>query len=250
MRGIYDVLEPGPAQTQLGALISRTWSPRLQTLGFDPVAGEPLTDTQLRAQLISTLGASGDARVVAEARRRVQALAKDPAALNGPLKATWLGVASLHATRADWEVLRQQAGKSSGFVERQLYYSTLGGARDEALAKATLALAISGTPDATTASQMITSVASEHPELAFDFVRANQPAIDKLVETAGRPRFFARIVANSTEPSMAPKLEAFAATLPADQAKPVVQALTGLKQRLANRPRQREQIAAWVGKAR
>ena len=45
---------------------------------------------------------------------------------------------------------------------------------------------------------------------------------------------------------MVGKIEAYAATLPADEAKPVVQALTALKERLANRPRQREQVAKWV----
>ncbi|MBB4857700.1 aminopeptidase N [Novosphingobium chloroacetimidivorans] len=245
-QAVYDLLEKGEAQQQLGALISRTWSPRLQKLGFDPVAGEPLTDTKLRAQLIGTLGAAGDAAVVAEARRRLQGLATNPAALNGPLKRTWLDVAATNATPSDWELLRQQAAKATGVVDRQLYYSSLGAARDDALAAKTLDLAISGTPDATSGSQMITSVSRAHPEQAFDFVRAHQAQIDKLVEHAGRPRFISRLVAASTDPTMVDKLQAYAAALPADEAKPIIQAQTGLKQRLANRPTQRAQLAAWL----
>ncbi|MGJ0238916.1 M1 family metallopeptidase [Novosphingobium fluoreni] len=245
----YGLLEKGPVRDRMGALISRTWSPRLQQLGFEPKAGEALTDTKLRAQLIATLGVAGDTAVVTEARRKLQALTTNPAALDGPLKRTWLDVAARNATRPDWDLLRQQAGKASGVVERQLYLSSLGRADDQALAKETLALAISGTPDATSASQMIASVGSVHPELAFDFVRANQTAVYKLVERAGRPRFIARIVAASTDPKMEGKLKTFAATLPADEAKPVVQAQTALRQRVATRPTQRAQLAAWLAKS-
>ncbi|TCM21827.1 aminopeptidase N [Novosphingobium sp. PhB165] len=245
-QNVYDLLEKGPAKDRIGGMISAKWSPRLAKLGFDPVADEPLVDTQLRAQLIDALGGVGDPRVVAEARRRLQGLAADPKSLDGPLKGTWLGVAAANANRADWELLRKLATGATGFVERQLYYADLGLVSDETLAKEALALAISGTPDATSASQIITSVARAHPEMAFDFVRANQARVDALIEHSGRARFFARIVASSTNPAMVAKVEAYAATLPADEAKPVVQALTALKERIANRPRQREQVAAWV----
>nr|WP_314465602.1 M1 family metallopeptidase [uncultured Novosphingobium sp.] len=248
--GVYGLLDDAKVKSRLAARISKTWAPRLDKLGFDPVAGEPLTDTKLRSQLIDTLGTIGDARVVAEARRRLQGLAADPKSLDGPMKATWLSVAAANANRADWDLLRQQAAKATGFVERQLYYTDLGMAGDEAIAKDALALAISGTPDATSASQIITTVGRAHPEMTFDFVRAHQQAIDGLIEHSGRARFFARIVASSTNPDMVGKIEAYAATLPADEAKPVVQALTGLKERLANRPRQRVEVAAWVKKTK
>lgn len=249
-QSLNDVLEDGAVKQQYHALVSRTWLPRLQKLGFEPVAGEPLTDTKLRAQLVDTLGVVQDPTVGAEARRRLQGLATNPKALDGPLKRTWLEAAARQATRSDWDLMRQQAGKVTSIVERQLYYSTLGLTQDETLANATLALAISGTPDATSASQMMASVGRVHPELAFDFVRAHQDAVNKLVEHAGRPRFIARIVAASTDPAMVGKLQAYAATLPADEAKPVIQALTSLKQRLATRPTQRTQMAAWLTKAR
>lgn len=247
---VYGLLDDARVKDKLAARISKTWTPRLDQLGFDPVAGEPLTDTKLRAQLIDTLGSIGDKRVVAEARRRLQGLAADPKSLDGPLKGTWLGVAASNATRADWDLLRQQAARATSFVERQLYYTDLGMAPDEAIARDALALAISGTPDATSASQIITTLGRAHPEMTFDFVREHQAVVDGLIEHSGRARFFARIVGSTTNPEMVGKIEAYAATLPADEAKPVVQALTGLKERLANRPRQRAEVAAWVKKAR
>ena len=248
--GLLDGDASKQARAALGARISKIWSPRLGKLGFDGTAGEPVVDTKLRAQLIETLGSVGDGKVVAEARRRLQGLTTNPQSLDGPLKGTWLSVAAANANRADWELLRKQAAGATSFVERQMYYSNLGLAKDDALAKDSLAFAISGTPDATSASQIITSVARGHPEMAFDFVRANQAKVDALIEHSGRARFFARIVASSTDAAMVGKIEAYAATLPADEAKPVVQALTALKERLANRPRQREQVAKWVKSAK
>lgn len=248
-QGVYGVLADGPAKDQFGALVSQRLQPRLEKLGFNPVEGEALTDTKLRAQLVETLGGVRDPAVGAESRRRLAALATNPAALDGPLKRVWLEAAARQATRSDWDMIRTQAAKANSIVERQLYYSALGLAEDKALANDTLALAISGTPDATSASQMMVSVGRAHPELTFDFVRAHQDAVNKLVESAGRPRFISRIVASSTDSEMVGKLQAYAATLPADQAKPVLQALTSLKQRLATRPTQRLQTAAWLNKA-
>ena len=49
-------------------------------------------------------------------------------------------------------------GVSVAFDGQYLYYTDLGMARDETIAKDALALAISGTPDATSASQIIATV--------------------------------------------------------------------------------------------
>lgn len=244
--GVYEILDDGAARTQLRALASAKYGPRLATLGFDPREGEDLTDTALRADLIRDLGTMGDPGVVAEARKRFQALASDPHALDGPLKSTWLGVAAANATAQDWALMKSLAEKAGSIVERQLYYAALGSAKDEALAQKTLELAISGTPDATSGSQMIVAVAGAHPDLAWSFVRGHEEAVNGLISSSGRPRFEARLVRASTDPAMVGTLEDFAAGLPDDQAKPIREALARLKVRLRDRPRQRQQIASWL----
>ncbi|MBT0670711.1 M1 family metallopeptidase [Novosphingobium profundi] len=242
----YDVLEAPADKAALATFASARFAPRLKALGYDPVAGEPLVDTALRGDLIRRLGAMGDPEVVAEARRRFRLLASDPHALDGPLKATWLAVAAKNASAQDWALMKQLAVGAGSIVERQMYYAAMGSAKDEALAKQTLELAISGTPDATSGSQMIVAVAGDHPDLAWEFVRAHGKETDALISSSGRPRFQAALVRNSSDPAMATKLEAFAATLPEDQAKPINQALSRLEERLKNRPRIRAQIAAWL----
>ena len=243
---VYDMLEDGPAKDKLRKIVSATWGPRLKALGFDSVKGENLTDTALRADLIRDLGAMGDPAVVAEARKRFRALASDPHAIDGPLKSTWLSVAATNATQQDWDLMKTMAAKAGSIVERQLYYSAMGSAKDDALAKQTLDLAISGKADATSGSQMIVAVAGDHSDMAWEFVRAHEADVDKLVSSSGRPRFQAALVRNSSDPAMVAKLEDYAKTLPADQAKPINQAISRMKERLRSRPRQRTQIAAWL----
>lgn len=243
---MYNVLDDASAQASLRKLASAEWQPRLKTLGFDAVQGEPLTDTALRADLISSLGEMGDPAVVAEARKRFRAFAADPHALDGPLKSTWLRVAATNATQEDWDFMKSLAAKAGSIVERQLYYSAMGTAKSDALAKQTLELAISGTPDATSGSQMISAVAGDHSDMAWEFVRTHEAAVDKLVSSSGRPRFQAALVRANSDPAMVAKLEAYAKTLPEDKAKPINQAISRMKERISNRPRQRAQIAAWL----
>lgn len=93
---------------------------------------------------------------------------------------------------------------------------------------------------------MIVAVAGLHPDLAWNFVRGHEDAVETLVSSSGRARFQARLVRASTNPEMVGTLEDYIAGIPADQAKPVSEALARLKVRLRDRPRQRAQIAAWL----
>ncbi|MED5546376.1 MAG: M1 family metallopeptidase [Pseudomonadota bacterium] len=243
---LHEILEDDGAKAQLRDLASATYGPRLAALGFEAREGEDLTDTALRSELIRDLGGMGDPAVVSEARSRFQALATHPDALDGPLKSTWLAVAAANASPEDWDLMKSLAEKASSIVERQLYYTALGEAKDADLAQRTLDLAISGTPDATSGAQMIVAVAGLHPDLAWSFVRGHEDAVETLISSSGRARFQARLVRASTNPEMVGTLEDYIAGIPADQAKPVSEALAQLKVRLRDRPRQRAQIAAWL----
>ncbi|WP_260922723.1 M1 family metallopeptidase [Novosphingobium sp. 9] len=248
--GLYESVDNAADKAKIRKLAIAKFGPRLKALGFDAKPDEKLVETSLRADLIGRLGAMGDPTVVAEARKRLSALASDPHALDGPLKPTWISVAAKNATAQDWELMKSLAAKSGSIVERQIYYAAMGAAHDDALAQKTLDLAISGTPDATSGSQMIVAVAGDHSNLAWEFVRAHQVETDKLISSAGRPRFQANLVRNNDDPAMVGKLAAYAKTLPVDQAKPINQALSRLQERLKNTPRTRAEIGAWLKTAK
>src|SRR3546814_14038495 len=82
----------------------------MRRLGFDPRAGEPALVSILRSESLGTLGTLGDAEVLAEARRRFALTGSDPAALDGPLKARWLGIVAANAGEAEWD---RQIGRAS-----------------------------------------------------------------------------------------------------------------------------------------
>ncbi|MBO0749874.1 MAG: M1 family metallopeptidase, partial [Porphyrobacter sp.] len=212
--GLYDQLESDGDKAALAAELRKLWLPRLQALGYDPRAGEPLVDTDLRSELVATLGRMGDATVLEQAHTRFARLASDPHALDGPLKTTWLNIVATNATAADWQLLNDLAARTSSAAERSTYYELLGRAKDPALAQKALDFAITGKAG-TTSAAIITSVSGQNPELAYDFTIAHRPQVEALVDDSGRSSFYRRLVGNSVNPAMIGKLEQLRATLPA-----------------------------------
>ncbi len=244
---LYNLFDDQPAvQKQIAARTAAALAPAMRRLGFDARQGEPALDSVLRSDLLGALGTIGDAGVLAEARRRFALLDRDPAALDGPLKSRWLGIVAAHASAAEWDKLRAMAKGSKSAVERSTFYSLLGNARDTALAKRALDLALTDEPGKTTSAAIIGAVARNHAEIAVDFAQANQAAVDALIDASARARFLAGLAASSTDPAMVAKLEAIAAPLPADVRKPYDKTIATLKERSVSRPRIKGEVAGWL----
>lgn len=245
--GLYDELENVSDKASLAAELRKLWLPRLEALGYEPRADEPLVDANLRSTLIAALGKMGDATVLEQARSRFAKLANDPHALDGPLKTTWLEIVARNATPADWELLKTLAEHSTSAVERSTYLELLGATKDPALAQKALDFAITGKAG-TTSAAIITSVGGENPDLAYDFTMAHRAKVESLVDDSGRSVFYRRLVGQSVDPAMVGKLELLRAQLPEDQRKPIEQALAALKDRLASYPRMRQALHGWLAK--
>lgn len=242
---MYNVLADDGQKAKLASHARTRWLPRLQALGFDPRAGEPLVDANLRAALIGALGDMGEATVVEQARARFARLATDPRAMDGPLKTTWLNIAARNATPADWDMLARLAKDTNSAVERQTYYTLLGRVTDPAMARRALDFALTGQAG-TTSAAIITAVAANHPEMAFDFVLANRTKVEGLVDSSGRANFIARLGQASKDAGMIAKLEAFRTTLPQDERRPVDQVLVAMRQTMESEPRLRTELGAWL----
>lgn len=242
---MYTILSDQKQKAKLSELARNAWLGRLQQLGFDPKEGEGLADSSLRAELVGALGMMADPTVAAQARTRFAALAADPRALDGPLKTTWLNIAARNATAAEWDLLARLARGSKSAVEQQAYYAQLGRVADKTLAQRALDLALTGEAG-TSSAAIITAVAGNHPELAFDFVLANRAKVEALVDTSGRANFIARLGQASQDTGMIARLEAFRATLREDERRPVDQVLVSLRQRLDSEPRLRAELASWL----
>lgn len=244
---LYDMFDDQPAvQKQIAARGTAALGPAMQRLGFDARAGEPALDSILRSDLLKALGTLGDAKLLAEARRRFALLDRDPAALDGPLKSRWLGIVAANASEAEWAKLRGLAKASKSAVERITFYTLLGSTKDEGLAKRALDLALTDEPGKTVSAGIIDAAARGHAELAVDFAQANQAAVDRLIDASARARFLAGLAASSNDPAMIAKLERIAAPLPADVRKPYDKTLASLRERSVSRPRIKGEIVSWL----
>jgi aminopeptidase N len=188
----------------------------------------------------------GEETVASEARRRFAALESDPKALDGPLKTTWLGIAARNESAAEWDRLADMARAAPTATERQSYYALLGGGADEALARRALDFALTGEAG-TTSAQIISAVAGEHPDLAFDFAPANRARVDPLVDDSGRTGYIAGLAAGSRDPAMIGKLERFRDASPADERRGIERRIAQIRQRLDSEPRLAAEISAWLG---
>jgi len=246
LSSIHEMYESDPAhRAMLARHASARLSPVLARIGWAPKAGEAPTVPVLRADLIKTLGEMGETGVVGEANRRLAG--GDPLATGGPLRSTILAVTARNVDAAGWERLRAQArAERSPLVKAQLY-RLLGSAADPALARRALDLALTDEPGATTSSSIISAVADEHPDLAYDFAIRNREKVEGLVDISSRSRFLAGLGGGSADPAMVAKLEDFATRYMTPQSRGRVDvAIASIRDRVRVRTTRLPDITRWL----
>jgi aminopeptidase N len=246
LSSVHNMYESDPARrAMIGRYASAKLSPVLARIGWAPRAGEAPTVPVLRADLIGTLGGMGDDRVVGEANRRLAA--GDPLATGGPLRSTILAVTARNVDSAGWQRLRAQArAERSPLVKAQLY-RLLGSAADPALAQRALDLALTDEPGATTSAGMLSAVAAQHPDLAYDFAIRNREKVEALVDISSRSRFIAGLGGGSADPAMVAKLEDFATRYMTPQSRGRVDvAIASIRDRVRVRSTRLPDITRWL----
>jgi aminopeptidase N len=243
---ISRMYESDPAHRAMVARLAfARLEPALRRLGWTPRPGEPANDAVLRAELIDILGALGHPATVAEANRRFAA--GDASVTSGPLRQTILGIVAGNADEATWERLRAMARDERNPLVRVQLYRLLGSVRDERLARRALDLALTGEPGATNASQLISSVSGEHPDLAFDFALRNRERVEGLVDASSRSRYLAQLGAGSSDPAMVDKLTDYAQRHMTPQSRaPADRAIASIRDRLRVREQRLPDITRWL----
>ena len=198
-------------QASFRALARKRLSGKFEALGWETRAEDDAATRQLRTGLMQTLGRFGDAAVLAEARRRFDAPQSDAAALPADIRRAVLSVVARAADAGTWEKIHGMARTEPSAMLRDQYYALLASSADEALARRALALALTEEPGATNGAAMISAVAAEHPDLAFDFAAEHREKVDALVDTTSRARYYPRLGFGSSRVEMAEKIRAFAA---------------------------------------
>jgi aminopeptidase N len=179
-------------------------SPVFAAIGWEAKPGESGPVANLRNNLIASLGDLGDADVIAEARRRYAANN-----MSAPIRRAVIGVVAVNADAATWDKLHAEAAAEKTPLVKQQLYDMLARPNDPALARRALDLALTDEPGATTGAGMISGVARNHPDLAFDYALAHQEAVNKIVDATSRSRFFPRLATGSADPAMIGKLNAY-----------------------------------------
>ncbi|HZV37802.1 MAG TPA: M1 family metallopeptidase [Pseudoxanthomonas sp.] len=245
--GIYGDDEKAAAPAKRYA-ISRL-SPVFQKLGWENKPDDSSTTKQLRTRLIGQLSGLGDEAVLAEARRRFDASATDPKALPADLRRTVLGIVAYNADAATWDKLHAMAKAETSSLIRDQYYGLLASTKDKALAQKALDMALTEEPGATNSAGMISRVAGEHPDLAFDFAVAHREQVNKLVDTTSLSRYYPGLGGGSDKQEMAQKLKDFADKYIAPTSRRDTEtAIAGIQTRIKLNAARRPQIDAWLKK--
>jgi aminopeptidase N len=248
--GLHDSYAPKPEQqAALDRYARKRLAPVLARIGWSAAKDEAAPVANLRESLIRTLSDIGDEGVIAEARRRYAASATDAAAMPAALRRPILGVIAANADAAAWDQLRAAAqAEKSSMIKAELY-DLLASAKDKALARRTLDLALTDEPSITSSASMIGRVGGEHPDLAFDFAIAHQEQMDKRIDASARSRYYPGLATRSADPAMIVKLRAYAKQhLPEDAQLDTRTAIASIEYRIKVRAKRLPQIDAWLAK--
>jgi aminopeptidase N len=186
--------------------------PVFERLGWDAAGREDDESGLLRTRLIRVLGVLNDEQILAEAKRRFASFLQDRAALRPSLREVVVHLVGENADRAIYDALLALARKSTNTNERVRYYSAAASARDPALARETLALALTDELPSTLRSSVINAVASagDQPELAWEFVQKNFAVLAAKQGPSFRDYFVSNFMTNFSDADRAAELASFA----------------------------------------
>jgi aminopeptidase N len=208
LRGLDRLYDGLPGQTRFRAFAIAKLQPILARVGWEAKPGEAPNTELLRSSVLATLGWLGDPSVIADAKARFQALVGG-AKLQPTEREAVLRIVAVNADPAIWDQLHTLAGNAKTDLEKREYYELLGAARNEALARRALALALSAEPAPTTAPGIISSVSRLHPALALQFVDTNWAQVSPLLDSAARGEYAPRLVSGSADPALIGALARF-----------------------------------------
>ena len=187
--------------------------PTFATLGWEPKPNEPPNVGRLRASLIGALGQLNDPEIIAGCRERFEKYLAHPASLPPDLRAPVLAVVGRYADEKTWNKLHELGLKTTSIEDQQNYYEALACATDPKLVKKTLAIALTDELPTSRAIFLVSRVArdSGHPDIAWEFAKANMKALLAKVDAAGANRYAPSLFTFFSDGSRADELKNYAA---------------------------------------
>jgi len=224
--------------------------PTFETLGWEPKEGQPPTAGNLRADLINTLGDLNDPEIITGCRERFEKYLANPASLAPDLRPPVLAVVGRYADEKIWTKLHELGLKTTSIEEKQNYYNALAEAIDPKLVKKTLPIALTDELPTSRAIFLVAGVArdSDHPDIAWEFAKANMKALLAKTDAVGVNRFAPSLFTFFPDDLRADELKSYAKdNLPSASAPEVAKAVDEIQFRAEFKKRLATQLRAWVG---
>jgi aminopeptidase N len=240
------LLAGAPEAEQFRSYARRVLRPTLESLTFQPKAGEPPTASLLRASLVQELGLFADDQTIRECRQNFESYLKNPSSLPPDLRASTFAVAMRNGDARTWEKLHELGMKTTSTEEKQIYYDALAFTTDPALIKRTLAIALTDELPTSRAVFLVTKVAreSDRPDLVWEFAKANIKGLLAKVDALGANSYIPSLFTFFNDPNRIEELRSFArANLSEGSNKPVEIAADEIRFRAELRKRLVNQIA-------
>ena len=245
---VIDRLMTGSAQQAAWRSYARDrLRPVFDRVGWLPDEGEIQAVSLLRESLIETLGRLEDPVVVAGARERFARAPTDPAAMPAAIHDAVLEVVAKHADPATWGEIRSRAKSAQDPAEQQQLFTALGMPLDQALATRALEMALAPETPRVAAARIISNVAVDHPQQAFDFAVEHEQAVFAQVEGSSKWAYIPRLAATSADRAMADKVQAYIErTVPADARDAPRRTIAHIRLQADIKDRQVPALEAWL----
>jgi aminopeptidase N len=223
--------------------------PIFEMLGWEPKPDESPSAGRLRASLISALGHLNDPEVLAGCRERFDKYIAHPASLPPDLRAPVLAVVGRYADEKTWNKLHELGLKTTSTEDKQNYYNALACATDRKLVKRTLTIALTDELPTSRAIFLVSRVArdSGHPDIAWEFAKANMEALLAKVDAAGANRYAPSLFTFFSDDSRVDELRNYAKkNLPQTTAPEVAKVVDEIQFRAEFRDRLASQLPALI----
>ena len=186
--------------------------PTFSALGWQPKLDEPPNSGRLRASIIRALGFLNDSEIIAGCRERFDKYVADPASLPPDLRGSVVAVVGHHADDKTWNKLHELGLWTTSIEDKQNYYDALASASDPKLVNKSLAIALTDELPTSRATFLVSRVArdSGHPDIAWDFAKANMKALLAKVDAAGINRYAPTLFIFFSDDSRVDELKNFA----------------------------------------
>ena len=248
---INQLLSGSPEQKEFQRYARSLLLPTFDAVGWEAKPDEQPNTTSLRASLITALADLDDPKMVASCRERFKAFLINPESLAPDLRAAVFSVVGRYADESTWNELHQLGLKTTSIEEKQNYYDALANAIDPKLVKKTLPIALTDELPTSRAVFLVLRIAREsgHPDIAWDFARANMKALLAKSDALGANTYAPSLFTFFPDDSRAQELRRYAKNnLPAASTPHVAKALDEIQFRSEFKKRLAVQLSAWIDK--